>query len=272
MHSLQAKILDNTPLYFRIILFTTFVGHGLASLGLSHAGYELHHRIFESVNFFHWNAETFLVIQGWWDILLGVAILSGRAPRVFVSMALVYLGTVAVVSAIYYHSRTGSYYGIGEVARRFAWIFYCIFLLAYYSKGEQRFSLLRIGIAFAFLAHGFASIGYFGMRGGQIEAASQIITNEETAKTFIYYSGFSDVFLGTLMLTGIFSRVAATIGTGWLVCVVICSFLLGIPEGIFRSAFLFSCLYVALDARCHTPLWQQGVVERGEPQLSAVRV
>ncbi len=268
LQSLQAKITNYTPLYFRGILFLTFLGHGLTSLGLSHHGYELHHRIFESTNFFHWNANTFLLMQGWWDIFLAVAILSGIAPRVLLPVALGYLCVIAGVAYIYYHSRTGSWFGIGEIARRFAWIFYAIFLILYNHKGEQRFLLLRIGISFAFLSHGFASLGFFGMRGGQIELAAQIFP-DEVAKTLVFYSGFSDVTLGLLLFIGIFSRVAATIGSCWLVIVVLLSFMLGIPEGLFRSAFFLSCLYVALDTRCHTTLWGNGIAQKGmEPVIA----
>lgn len=261
LQSLQTKITEHTPFYFRGILFLTFFGHGLASLGLSHHGYELHHRIFESVNYFHWNAETFLVIQGWFDIFLAVAVLSGLAPRIILPLALTYLCIVAGVAYLYYNSRTGSWFGIGEIARRFAWIFYTIFLIICNVKAEQRFSLLRIGISFAFLSHGFASLGFFGMRGGQIELAAQIFP-EELAKTLVFYSGFSDVTLGLLMFTGICSRVAATIGSCWLVIVVILSFMLGLPEGLFRSAFFLSSLYVAFDPRCHSLLWKKGIIRK----------
>lgn len=255
--SLRNTLAENTPLYFRGVLFLTFFGHGLASLGLSHHGYELHQRIFESVNFFQWKAETFLLIQGWSDIFLAVAVLSGFAPRVILPLALSYLCTVAGVAYIYYNSRTGSWFGIGEIARRFAWIFYVIFLLIYAVKREQRFSLLRIGIAFGFLSHGITSLGFFGMRGGQMELATQIFS-KELASTLVFYSGFSDITIGTLLLLGIYSQKAAVLGSCWLLMVTVLSFMLGIPEGLFRSAFLLSCCYVALDPRCHSFLFKNG--------------
>ena len=252
--SLSLWIRENTILYFRGILFLTFFGHGLASLGFSHAGYELHHRIFESVNYFHWNAETFLVILGWWDLLLAIAVLSGLAPRVFLALSLGYLGMVAVVGFLYYYSRTGSFFGFGETLRRFAWIFYAVFLWIYYSKGVKWFTLLRMGISFGFLSHGFASLGFFGMRGGQIELAAQVFP-EDTATMIVFFSGISDVIFGVMLFSGFHSRIAAMIGSAWLVIVVALSFMLGIPEGIFRSGFLFSCIYVAFDERCHLPIW-----------------
>lgn len=263
MQTLLKKIhsfsLENTVLYFRCVLFLTFMGHALSSLGLS-IGYELHHRIFESVNYFHWNPETCLTVLGWWDIFLAVGILSGKYPRVILSMALVYLGTVAVVGYLYYHFRTDSVFGFAESFRRFAWIFYAVFLWIFFTYGKKRFSLLRIGIGFAFLAHGLASMGFFGLKGAHIELASQLFS-QEVANNIVFYSGFSDTILGALILSGVFSRPSAIIGSVWLIVVVYLSFLVGIPEGIFRCGFLFSCVYVAMDSRCHTPLWKKGVVE-----------
>jgi uncharacterized membrane protein YphA (DoxX/SURF4 family) len=263
MNSVIQKILSaitqNTILYFRGILFLTFLGHGLVSLGYS-TGYELHYRIFESVNFFHFNTAKCLTIIGWGDVFLAVSILSGLIPRVILSLALVYLSSVAVAGYLFYHHTTGSLFGIAESFRRFAWIFYAIFLWIYASYQKKYFSLLRMGIGFAFLAHGLASIGFFGLKGAHIELASQVLS-EEVANNVIFYSGFSDTLLGLLMLNGIVSRPAAAIGSVWLVVVVYLSYLAGFPDAVFRSGFLFSCIYVALDARCHTLIWKKGIVE-----------
>jgi uncharacterized membrane protein YphA (DoxX/SURF4 family) len=239
----------NTILYFRIVLFLTFTGHGLVSLGYS-SGYELHHRIFESVNFFHWNTETCLFMLGCWDIFLAVGILSGLFPRIILSLALVYLVSVAGVGYLFYHNTTGSLFGFAESFRRFAWIFYAVFLWLFYYFGNKNFILLRIGIGFAFLAHGLASLGFFGLKGAHIELASQVLS-EELANNIIFYSGFTDTILGALMVFGFLSRPAAIIGSIWLVVVVYLSYLVGFPEAVFRSGFLFSCIYVALDKRCH---------------------
>jgi uncharacterized membrane protein YphA (DoxX/SURF4 family) len=250
------KLLENnTVLFFRFVLFLTFLGHGLASLGYS-GGYELHHRIFESVNFLHLDIERSLMFLGWWDIFLAIGVVSGLLPRIILSLALLYLSSVAVVGYFFYHSTTGSIFGFAESFRRFAWIFYAVFLWIYYNFKTQKFSLLRIGIGFAFLAHGLASIGFFGLKGAHIELASQVLS-EEAANNIIFYSGFSDTFLGVLLVTGILSRPAAMIGSIWLVVVVYLSYLVGIPEAIFRSGFLFSCVYVAVDNRCHDFIWRK---------------
>lgn len=259
LNSIHTAATGNTVLYFRGILFLTFLGHGLVSLGFS-PGYELHYRIFESVNYFHWNPEMFLKFQGTWDILLAFVILAGFAPRVILSAALLYLSTVAVIGYLFYHHKTGSLFGFAESFRRFAWIFYVIFLWLYFTYGKKRYQLLRIGIGFAFLAHGLASIGFFGLKGGHIELASQVLS-EELANKIVYYSGFSDTTLGILMISGILSRPAAIIGSFWLIFVVYLSALVAFPDAIFRSGFLLSCVYVAMDRRCHNFIWKQGVVD-----------
>lgn len=243
-------VIENTVLYFRFVLFITFTGHGLVSLGFSN-GYELHYRIFESVNVFNWNIEAFLKIQGYVDLALAVCILFGIFPKYILPYASIYLFTVACCGWIYFVHKTGSLFGIAESFRRFPWIFYCVFLILYHYRNVQHYKLLRVGIAFAFLAHGLASLGLFGLKGAHIELASQIFS-EDIANKIVFYSGFSDTFLGLWMLTGILSRPAAIIGSVWLLVVVYLSLLFGFPEFLFRSGFFLSCVYVAIDKRCHS--------------------
>src|SRR5688572_28470514 len=95
LQKIRLKIISNPILFFRGILFLTFIGHGFVSLGYS-PGYTLHYRIFEAVNFFQWPVETFLKIQGSWDLILAIGIILGIFPRVFLSLAIVYLFTVAI--------------------------------------------------------------------------------------------------------------------------------------------------------------------------------
>jgi uncharacterized membrane protein YphA (DoxX/SURF4 family) len=245
----SSGITNNTVLFFRVVLCFTFTGHGLVSLGFSE-GYELHHRIFESVNYCHWNAERFLFWQGLWDLALAAGILVGFKPKMLLSAAITYLCVVAVIGWLYFNGKTGNIFGFAESFRRFAWLFYAIFLWMFYTKQEQKFWLLRVGIGFAFLAHGLASLGFFGLKGAHIELASQVLS-EEMANNIVYYSGYTDTLIGALLLSGFFSRCAAAVGTIWLIVVVYLSFLFGLPEGIFRTGFLLSCFYVALDKRCH---------------------
>jgi len=146
--------------------------------------------------------------------------------------------------------KTGATFGFAESFRRFAWIFYSVFLWVYYVRSKQIYSLLRYGIAFAFLAHGLASLGFFGLKGAHIELASQILP-EEVANKMVFYSGYTDTTIGLLLMAGVWSRPLIVIGSLWLVVVVVLSFMVAFPDGIFRTGFLLSAIYVALDARCH---------------------
>ncbi|HLP20268.1 MAG TPA: DoxX-like family protein [Chitinophagales bacterium] len=240
---------QNTVLYFRFVLFITFTGHGLVSLGFSE-GYELHYRIFEAVNIFGIEPAFFLRVQGIWDLVLAALILFAFFPKVVLPVAGIYLLTVAGCGWAYFVHKTGSLFGIAESFRRFPWIFYCLFLSLYYYRHTEYYKLLRIGIAFAFLAHGLASLGLFGLKGAHIELASQIFS-EQVANNIVFYSGFTDTFLGLWLLTGFYSRMPAIIGSVWLLVVVYLSLLFGVPEFLFRSGFLLSCIYVAIDKRCH---------------------
>src|SRR4051812_12851553 len=76
----QSLVEDNTVIYFRVVLFFTFLGHGFVSLGFS-PGYELHYRIFESVNVLNLDIAKVLQVLGSIDILLAVLILTGILPR-----------------------------------------------------------------------------------------------------------------------------------------------------------------------------------------------
>lgn len=259
LQKLISHITGNTILVFRFILFMVFLGHGFVSLGYS-PGYQLHYHIFNSVNIFNWDIAEFLKYQGAFDIVLALLILSGLVPRYVLTIAIAYLCSVAIAAYFFYHHKTGSYFGIAETFRRFAWIFYTIFLWIYFNRQKKSYSLLRIGIGFAFLAHGLASIGFFGLKGGHIELASQVLS-EELANKIVYYSGFSDTVLGFLLVSGFLSRPAAIIGSFWLVFVVYLSALLAFPDAVFRTGFLLSCIYVAIDTRCHTLIWKKGVVE-----------
>ncbi|MCW5907718.1 MAG: hypothetical protein KIS94_07665 [Chitinophagales bacterium] len=240
---------DNSILFFRVVLFFTFTGHGLVSLGFS-PGYELHYRIFESVNFFHLPPERFLQIQGTVDLLFAVLILSGIAGRYVLAIVFFYLLTVATAGWIFFMKKTGATFGFAESFRRFAWIFYTVFLWLFYKNGKKYYPLLRYGIAFAFLAHGLASLGFFGLKGAHIELASQVLS-EETANKMVFYSGYTDTTLGLLLIFGFFSRPLIAIGSLWLIVVVCLSFMVAFPDGIFRMGFLLSAVYVAVDERCH---------------------
>jgi len=146
--------------------------------------------------------------------------------------------------------QSGGIFGCAEFFRRLPWTFSAIFLALFVKKSTSPFFLLRIGVSFAFIAHGMASVGFYGLKGGHVELASQILS-EDAATTFVFYSGISDSILGLLLMSGILSKWAAIIGSVWLLFIVFLSFSVGFPDGIFRTGFFLMCLYVAFDKRCH---------------------
>lgn len=246
---LQDTILDNHSLYARIIIFVCFLGHGLVSLNLS-VGYQLHYNIFSSVNYFGVDTDFFLRLVAIFDISMAFLFLFNIQLIYVIPVILAYLLFVGLAGGIFYMKKTGGFFGISEFFRRLPWMFTVLFVWFKLKKEKDFFFLLRVGLAFAFIAHGLSSLEFFGLRGGHIELASQILTSDAATK-FVYYSGFSDTILGILLISGFLSRWAAVIGCFWLVFIVYLSFLTGLPEGIFRTGFLMICLYVALDKRCH---------------------
>jgi uncharacterized membrane protein YphA (DoxX/SURF4 family) len=257
---IQSLVEQNAVIYFRGVLFLTFLGHGFVSLGFS-PGYQLHYRIFESVNIFNLDIATALKVQGAMDIILAMTILAGVFPKYVLLYAICYVSAVAMCGWAYFTHKTGSLFGIAETFRRFPWLFYLIFLLYHYVFDIKYYRLLRVGIAFAFLAHGLASLGFFGLKGAHIELASQVLS-EEVANKLVFYSGFTDTLIGVLLLTGILSRPAAIVGSLWLIVVVYLSMLLAFPDALFRTGFLLSAVYVAIDKRCHGLLFKSAI--RGE--------
>lgn len=236
--------------YFRIVLFFAFVGHGLVSLGLS-PSYELHLGILNSVNFTSFNSENILFFQGILDIVIGLLLLFNIFPLYTLTYSLIYLVSVGASGIFFFYAKTDSVFGIAEFMRRVPWMFIVVFLLYAHVKNRTRLNLIRWGISFAFLAHGLASIGFFGLKGGHIELATNIVS-QEAAQNFVFYSGISDTLIGICLLTGIFSRLIAYPAVVWILFIVILSFMTSFADGLFRIGFLLSSLYVSIDAECHT--------------------
>lgn len=250
MKSFIEKITGNNLLFVRIIIFFCFLGHGLVSLNIS-PGYNLHENIVKSVIPESMDAHTVVVLAGVFDFLMSLLILFNVKLVLVLPVSIGYLLAVGSAGGIFFMEKSGGFFGIAEFFRRVPWIFNLLFLWMALAKGKKIYYLIRIGISFAFIAHGLASVGFLGLNGGHVELATNILS-EEAATKFVYYSGFSDLVLGILLLSGIVSRPASIIGLPWLVFIVFLSFLTGLPEGIFRTGFLLTCLYVALDKRCHT--------------------
>ena len=243
------KIQSNNELIIRIVLFLTFLGHGLVSLGYS-PSIKLHHALVHSINFTDIADAVFLKAAAIFDLVVAFLILLKIGKEKTLYLAILYLATVAITALVFYFTKTGKIFGFAEVMRRFPWIFYALFLVFSY-QGKKKYNLLRIGLAFAFLSHGLASLGIWGLNAGHVELANNILKAQDVS-VFIFTSGVVDTIIGTFLITGIFSQTIAKIATLWIAFIVTLSFMTGFPDGIFRMGFLVSAIYVALDQRCHT--------------------
>ena len=239
----------NTAVYFRIVLMLAFLGHAFVNLGFS-PSIDLHKNIILSVFPQIDNIDIFLQVLTIIEVVFAVVLLFNILPKLFLILALIYLSFIGIAGWIFYFDQSGSVFGFAEIMRRFPWLFFILFLLFIEFKGSNKYHLLRIGISFAFLSHGTASLGLMGLNQGHIELAVQIVP-EQYVRGFVFYTGLSDMVLGVLLFTGILSRYAAFVGSAWLVVVVGVSFAFAFPDGIFRAGFLMACIYVILDERCH---------------------
>ena len=243
------KIKQSPSKYFRVVIFLTFLGHGLVNLGFS-PSYDFHLRIVSTIFSDSISPELILKCLATVDILLAIIVLLSLKPRISVPIAMLYLLSVAAVVWYYYFKQSGSIFGFAEIMRRLPWIVFLAFIFGQ-RMNDASFSLLRIGLSFAFLAHGTASMGILGINEGHIELATKIVP-ENWVRDFVFYTGASDTIIGLLLLLGIGSRATAYVGTFWLLLVVGLSFSFAVPDGLFRLGFLLSGLYVAIDSRCHT--------------------
>ncbi len=242
-------IQQNASFIFRFILFLTFLGHGLVSFGYSPT-YQLHQNLVEAVNFTGLSTEMILNIQATFDVVVAVLILFNLIPSVVTIAMILYLIAVGIAAWLFYYQQSGNVFGLAESFRRLPWIFFALFVLFYSLWRQRHYVFLRVGIAFAFLAHGIASLGFFGLKGGHIELATNLMS-EALANQFVFYSGFTDTIIGLMLLTGWLSRPAAVIGSVWLVLIVGLSAMTAFPDAMFRTGFLLAAIYVALDQRTH---------------------
>jgi len=244
------NILGNTNLVVRIILCFTFLGHGLVSLGLS-PSYDLHYNLVQSINFTNIPTHKIVEFQGWLDILISLLLIIKFKLKNVLHIILIYLSVVCVSALALYWDKTDSVFGISECLRRFPWIFFSLYLLLDL-KGIKKYHFIRIGLSFAFIAHGFASLGFLGLNQGHIDLAIKVVS-EENARFFVYCSGITDSIIGIMLLQGIFTRYVAVIATIWISFIVYLSYLSAIPDAIFRTAFLIAAIYVFLDNRTYSP-------------------
>tara|TARA_B100001142_G_C14340897_1_gene657817 strand:+ start:254 stop:1006 length:753 start_codon:yes stop_codon:yes gene_type:complete len=243
-------ILQNTNLFIRLILSLAFFGHGLVSLGYS-SSYDLHYNLVQSINFTNISSHLIVELQGWLDILISALLIIKIKLRQVLYFSLFYFCLVCIAAMTYYWSITDSIFGIAECLRRFPWIFLSLYLL-FEINGVNKYHFIRIALSFAFLAHGFASLGFLGLNQGHIDLAIQIVSTEN-ARSFVFYSGITDSIIGCMLLQGVYTRYVSGLSILWLIFIVSISFLSSIPEGIFRSGFLLLAIYIFLDNRTDKP-------------------
>lgn len=243
-------IQNRTSLFLRIILSLSFLGHGLISLGLS-PSYDLHYNLVQSINFTNMPTHKIVEFQGWFDILISLLLIIKFKLKSILYIVLIYLSIVCVAALTLYWNKTDSMFGIAECLRRFPWIFFSLYLLLDL-KGIKKYHFIRVGLSFAFIAHGFASLGFLGLNQGHIDLAIKVVPIEN-ARNFVYCTGITDSIIGLMLLQGVFTRYFAAISIIWISFIVYLSYLSAIPDAIFRSAFLIAAIYVFIDKRTYFP-------------------
>ena len=246
---MKSLILENSNLYIRIVLFLTFLGHGFVSLGFS-PSMTLHHNIIDVINFTSISTSDILKIHGYFDIIIAFLIIIIRS-RSLLYFALCYLISVSIAAMIFYWENTGSVFGISEFFRRLPWIFLVLFLLTNAIK-VPKYHFIRIGLSFAFISHGLASLGFLGLNQGHIDLAMNIISPDQ-ARIFITYTGITDTIIGLMLLQSVYSKYAALVAMFWTAFIVYLSYLTAWPDGMFRTSFFLIALYVFIDKRTHMP-------------------
>ena len=238
----------NSLSILRIILALSFFGHGLVSFGLS-PSLALHQKFISLVNFTSISDQTLLLIHGVFDVVIALLLLFNVKLKQTAIVIISYLVMVSLVAMVFYFQQTNSIFGIAELFRRLPWIFFAVLILKLL-QSKTDFYLLRIGLSFAFIAHGLASLGFFGLSQGHIDLATNIIPSEDAA-TFVFYSGISDTIIGVLLFFGVLTRYVSVVSIIWIAFIVYLSYLTAFPDALFRSALLLAAIYLFLERRAH---------------------
>lgn len=244
-----SKILYYDILLLRLILCLVFFGHGLVSLNLS-PSYILHYNLIDAVNFTCFSTQSLIIFHGFFDITISVFLFLFDKSKYLLYTILIYLFCVCISAMVFYYQQTNYIFGFAECLRRLPWILITVFLI-FELLGIKKYFLIRIALSFAFLSHGFASLGFLGLNQGHIDLAMQIIS-KENARLFVTYTGYSDIIIGLFILQGTLTRYFAFVGALWIIFILYLSFLNAFPDAIFRFGFLILSIYVIIDKRCYT--------------------
>ena len=243
-------IIENSNFYIRFVLFLTFLGHGFVSLGFS-PSYSLHYNLLEGINFSDIETAQLLKAQAFLDIIIAFLLLLNFKIRFLINFILTYLTLICITALVFYWRQTGSIFGIAECLRRFPWILFSLFIISDL-KEKPKYHYIRIGLSFAFIAHGFASLGFLGLNQAHIDLATNIISSEN-ARQFITYTGITDTVIGLMLLQSIYTRWLSLVGIIWISFIVYLSYLTALPDAIFRTGFLIAAVYVFFDNRTYSP-------------------
>lgn len=244
---MQLKV-DHSILILRLVLAISFLGHGLVSFGFS-PSISLHQKFISIANFTAISDDNLVLAHAVFDILMAL-LLSVNVRLKQVAIAVIsYLVLVSLVAMAYYFNQTNSIFGFAELFRRLPWMFFAVMILQLL-KSKERYYLLRIGLSFAFIAHGLASLGFFGLSQGHIDLALNIIPQEKAA-SFVFYTGISDTIIGVLLFFGILTRYVSILSILWIAFIVYLSYLTAFPDAIFRSALLLAAIYLFIEKRAH---------------------
>ena len=235
-------------LILRLVLALSFLGHGLVSLALS-PSVSLHQKFISLVNFTTISNDNLVLAHAVFDILVALLLTINIKLRQLVIAVISYLILVSLVAMAYYFNQTNSIFGFAELFRRLPWVFFAVLIL-HLLKSKESYYLLRIGLSFAFIAHGLASLGFFGLSQGHIDLALNIIPQEKAA-SFVFYSGISDTIIGLLLFFGILTRYVSILSIIWIAFIVYLSYLTAFPDAIFRSALLLAAIYLLIEKRAH---------------------
>jgi len=247
---MRKLILRNSNFYVRLILAFVFFGHGLVSLGFS-PSIALHIDLLNGVNFSGLETSQLILFQSYFDIIISILLLVNFRIDFVIRIILFYLFLVCISALVFYWNKTGSVFGIAECLRRFPWILFAIFIISDIRQ-NPKYHYIRIGLSFAFIAHGFSSLGFLGLKQGHIDLATNIISSEN-ARNFIIYTGITDSIIGVMLLQSIYTKWVSFVGIIWISFIVYLSYLTALPDALFRTGFLLAAIYVFIDNRTYLP-------------------
>lgn len=233
------------PQFVGAALACGFSGHALVSLGFS-PSYKIHLSL---VNWFgdFSGASVGLTVIGFLELAVVLVAVAGFFRKQIRLLGAFYLIMVAMVAGSFFAHSTGGFFGFTEVLRRVPWLCMLYFL---HFESPRRFSVLRLGVLMMFLSHGLASLTLMGFNGMHVELASQLLDAGE-AERAVKIAGYTDLFMALGLALPHVSRYVAYPAFLWIAFIVVLSFGMAFPDGLFRLGFLLCALTLILEPKTH---------------------